>query len=240
VTVTWSAPASDGGAAITSYVVSANPGGSPPRTCTWTSGALKCTVTGLDNGRPYYVSVEAVNSVGNGLPSTPVMAIPSGGPGGGPGGGPSGGSGSSGSGGSSGAGSSSDPATSSGGTGSGASDAPVMTISRQVVSGPTLAQWVSVTGPGALAVEGTQLGGAADSAATEAGDEICAGQRRIRRAGRYVIACDLTTAAKRTLEAVPLRVRVKTSFRTRRGKAVSTVRVVVLKRYAAGSTAVTG
>ena len=47
VAVSWTAPADTGGATITSYTVTASPGGA---TCTWTTGALSCTVTGLAKG----------------------------------------------------------------------------------------------------------------------------------------------------------------------------------------------
>ncbi len=62
-TVSWTAPASDGGAAITAYTVTASPGG---RTCSWSSGSLSCTVTGLANGTAYTFTVTAANSVGTG------------------------------------------------------------------------------------------------------------------------------------------------------------------------------
>ncbi len=59
--VAWTAPSSDGGAAITSYTVTSWPGGS---TCTWSSGPLACTVTGLANGQTYMFSVVAANAAG--------------------------------------------------------------------------------------------------------------------------------------------------------------------------------
>jgi len=59
-TVTWAAPDSTGGSAITEYRVTSSPGG---KTCT-TSGALSCIVTGLTNGRAYTFTVEAENSSG--------------------------------------------------------------------------------------------------------------------------------------------------------------------------------
>ena len=60
-TVSWSAPTSDGGSPITGYVVTAEKG----HGCT-TSGALTCTVTGLKNGRSYFVKVRASNVIGLG------------------------------------------------------------------------------------------------------------------------------------------------------------------------------
>ena len=59
----WSPPASNGGSAITGYTVTSTPDG---RTCTWTSGPLRCTVTGLTDGTPYTFTVSATNAAGTG------------------------------------------------------------------------------------------------------------------------------------------------------------------------------
>ncbi len=59
--VSWSAPADTGGATITGYAITASPG---DRSCSWTSGALSCTVTGLTNGTAYTFSVTATNAAG--------------------------------------------------------------------------------------------------------------------------------------------------------------------------------
>jgi uncharacterized repeat protein (TIGR02543 family) len=61
-TVTWTAPLVDGGLPTTSYTVTASPGG---QTCTWTSGPLTCTITGLTNGLNYTFSVVANNRLGS-------------------------------------------------------------------------------------------------------------------------------------------------------------------------------
>jgi hypothetical protein len=66
--VSWAAPASDGGAAITKYTVTSSPGN---KTCVWSSGPLSCTVLGLNNGTPYTFSAVATNGVGDSAGSTP-------------------------------------------------------------------------------------------------------------------------------------------------------------------------
>jgi hypothetical protein len=61
--VSWAAPADDGGAPITGYTITAAPGGA---TCTWTTGPLTCTVTGLPAGTAVTFTARAVNRVGPG------------------------------------------------------------------------------------------------------------------------------------------------------------------------------
>ena len=61
-TVSWSAPASNGGGPVTLYTVTGSPGG---RTCV-TSGTSSCTVTGLANGTAYNFTVVASNVAGPG------------------------------------------------------------------------------------------------------------------------------------------------------------------------------
>ncbi len=63
--VSWTAPADNGGRPVTGYTVTASPGG---RTCT-TTGATSCSVTGLGNGAPYTFTVTATNAVGTGAAS---------------------------------------------------------------------------------------------------------------------------------------------------------------------------
>jgi hypothetical protein len=70
--VSWGAPVSNGGAAITLYTVTSSPGGF---TCTKAAAPLVCTVTGLTNGTPYTFTVRATNSAGTGAVSNPSLAV---------------------------------------------------------------------------------------------------------------------------------------------------------------------
>ena len=69
--VFWTAPASNGGSAITSYTVTASPGG---RTA-FTTGAIAATVTGLNNGTSYSFTVKTTNLVGTSPASIASAAV---------------------------------------------------------------------------------------------------------------------------------------------------------------------
>jgi hypothetical protein len=68
--VSWTAPASNGGNAITRYTVTSSPGGFTCETET-----TSCTVTGLTNGVLYAFTVTATNGVGTGAPSVASSAV---------------------------------------------------------------------------------------------------------------------------------------------------------------------
>lgn len=69
-TVAFTAPASNGGANITGYTVTASPGGS-----TGTGSASPIVVTGLTNGTAYTFTVTATNSQGTGSASAASAAV---------------------------------------------------------------------------------------------------------------------------------------------------------------------
>ena len=71
-TVSWNAPVSNGGAAISGYTVTSAPGA---KTCTSTALDTHCTVTGLTNGTPYTFTVTAANSAGNSPASDPSASV---------------------------------------------------------------------------------------------------------------------------------------------------------------------
>ncbi|BCV64734.1 GlyGly-CTERM sorting domain-containing protein [Shewanella carassii] len=68
--VNFSAPASDGGSAITSYQVTSSPGG-----ITASGANSPIGVTGLINGTSYTFTVQAINAVGTSSPSAPSNSV---------------------------------------------------------------------------------------------------------------------------------------------------------------------
>ena len=74
--VTWVAPASNGGSAITAYTVTAV--ANPAKTCTVNTGSplpTTCTVMGLVNGTAYTFTVVARNAAGDSLASAASAAV---------------------------------------------------------------------------------------------------------------------------------------------------------------------
>lgn len=73
----WTAPASNGGTAITDYLIEYQPaGGSFTPFSHTASTAVGATVTGLTNGTVYTFRVSAINSVGTGTASGTATATP--------------------------------------------------------------------------------------------------------------------------------------------------------------------
>ena len=68
--VTFTAPASNGGSAITSYTATSSPGG-----ITGTCAASPCTVSTLANGTAYTFTVTATNDVGTSAPSAASNSV---------------------------------------------------------------------------------------------------------------------------------------------------------------------
>ena len=76
LSVTWSAPSSDGGSALTDYVVEYSSNGGTSWTLATCSGtATTCTITGLTNATSYVVRVSTTNAVGTGDPSAISAAV---------------------------------------------------------------------------------------------------------------------------------------------------------------------
>ena len=77
--LSWTAPASDGGSAITGYQVqvATSAGGlySDATGCPTNSTATSCTVTGLSNGTQFFFRIAAINAVGTGAYSAASSGV---------------------------------------------------------------------------------------------------------------------------------------------------------------------
>jgi fibronectin type 3 domain-containing protein len=76
VSLTWTAPADDGGADINDYVVYRSELSGTETVLANSGGALDYTDTTVSNGTTYYYTVAAVNGVGTGAQSNEVSATP--------------------------------------------------------------------------------------------------------------------------------------------------------------------
>jgi hypothetical protein len=74
-TVSWTAPASTGGSAITGYTVTSYVGGSQVGTTTVSPGTTSVALTGLTGGTAYTFKVSATNLAGPGALSTASAAV---------------------------------------------------------------------------------------------------------------------------------------------------------------------
>ncbi len=74
--IKWGPPTSNGGSAITGYVVTLSAGAEVHTTPQLPASARSTTVTGLTNGREYSVTVYATNAGTTGTPSDPIFVTP--------------------------------------------------------------------------------------------------------------------------------------------------------------------
>lgn len=75
LSVAFTAPSSDGGASITNYKYSSN-GGSSFTACSPTQTTGPIVISSLTNGTTYNIQILAVNSAGDGLPTSSTAATP--------------------------------------------------------------------------------------------------------------------------------------------------------------------
>jgi fibronectin type 3 domain-containing protein len=76
VTLTWTAPSSDGGSAVTGYLIKRSTTPGSETLISSIGKLLYYTDAGLQNGQTYYYTITAVNGVGAGTPSDEIAAMP--------------------------------------------------------------------------------------------------------------------------------------------------------------------
>ena len=76
LSLSWTAPASNGGSAITGYTVEYTPSGGSPSTVNTGSTSTSYALTGLTSGTTYSVRVSAVNAAGTGSYSASASGTP--------------------------------------------------------------------------------------------------------------------------------------------------------------------
>ena len=74
-TISWLAPANNGGSPIGGYVITALIGGAPAGSQTFTGNSTSATYFGLANGTTYTFTVAAFNTAGTGAASLPSNAV---------------------------------------------------------------------------------------------------------------------------------------------------------------------
>jgi YVTN family beta-propeller protein len=216
--VSWTAPASDGGAPILAYTVTAVE--DPTKSCTTTATlpaapARSCTVTGLTPGATYSFTVTARNGVGTGPASaaTSPVTIPT-----------------AGSSGSSNAAATSGPAAA----------APAVRSALRVVStgqaGSGIVLRLRVSGAGRLTVDGTV------SSTRDSNDRtrVCRGARPTARSGAVLITCRLNATGRSLLAVAPLRIQLGIVFEPTSGTTRTATRTVRLARVGGLPESVTG
>ena len=81
VTVTWSAPSSNGGSAVTGYTAMITDAFNNQQTCPVNASTFTCTFnSGLVDFRRYYLTVKATNAIGTSVNSPTASAMPYGAP----------------------------------------------------------------------------------------------------------------------------------------------------------------
>ena len=204
----------DNGAAITNLDYSIDDG------ATWRTRLGPATsplaITGLTNGTAYQVKLRAINSVGNGTPSSAVSVTPAAAPTPTP-----------------------DPTPTPTPTPD-PTPTPTPDPSNKFVTLPVdatnsaLQSTLVVSDPGIATQKGTFIYSSGARSARRL--TACTGSRTITKAGRYKINCTLTAGARSARRRGAIRVTLTTTFTPTGGTARSVTRNVTLKKTSSGVT----